>query len=272
MKAPRDAQPAAFPANSEWSGPPLSVAVITLDEESNLPRCLASVAGLAAEIVVVDSHSRDRTREIAESFGARVLERDWPGHVEQKNVALAACTQPWVLSLDADEALDKPLRAAIETTLCGNPTADGYRVNRLTWYLGDWIRHAWYPEWRLRLVRREAARWTGTDPHDRLEVTGEIRQIEGHLLHYSYRNLSHHLEQTLKYGRISGEQVAAKGRRVSTLKLVFSPLGRFLRILVLKQGWRDGWRGVLVAGSSMIAGFAKYAFALERQRREADED
>lgn len=272
MKAPVDTRSADFPVDSAWSGLALSVAVITRDEESNLPRCLASVAGLAAEIVVVDSHSRDQTREIAESFGARVLERDWPGHVEQKNVALTACTQPWVLSLDADEALDTTLRTAIETLLRGNPTTDGYWVNRLTWYLGDWIRHAWYPEWRLRLVRREMARWSGTNPHDRLEVTGRTQRLDGHLLHYSYQDLSHHLRQTIEYGRISGEQVAAKGRRISPFKLISSPLGRLLRILVLKQGWRDGWRGMLVAGSSMIAGFAKYAFAIERQKSKTDED
>lgn len=245
----------------------LSVAVITLNEAANLPRCLASVASIASEIVIVDSHSTDRTCEIARQFGARVMERDWSGHVAQKNAALDQCRHDWVLSLDADEALDAAAVAAIDSALSdGSQQYDGYWINRLTWYLGDWVRHAWYPEWRLRLVRRDAARWTGTNPHDQLSVPGATARLSGNLLHYSYRDLAHHLQQTITYGRISGEQIAGRNRRVSAAKLIVSPIGRFLRMLVIKQAWRDGWRGLLIACSSMLAGFAKYAFAMERQR------
>lgn len=272
MGIPRQPRPVCLTPETAGPALPLSVAVITLNEEENLDRCLASVAGLAREIVVVDSGSTDGTRRVAERYCARFIYNDWPGHVKQKNVALTSCGQPWVLSLDADEALDERLRSDIESLLAGKPTCEGYALNRLTWYLGDWIRHAWYPEWRLRLVRREGAEWTGTDPHDHLHVSGRIGRLEGHLLHYSYRDLRHHLQQTLHYGRISGLQVAARGKHIGLGKLLLSPLGRFMRILVLKGGWRDGWRGVLIAGSSMLAGFAKYAFAMERQRGPSGSD
>lgn len=246
---------------------PLSVSVITLDEEANIGRCLESVSGLGREIVVVDSGSRDRTVAIAREYGARVIENPWPGHVAQKNVALDHCTQPWVLSLDADEALNATLRDAIRAAVTdADADEGGFRVNRLNSYLGDWIRHAWYPEWRLRLVRREGARWTGTDPHDHLSVSGRTRRLPGHLLHYSYPDLKTHLTTTVRYGEISGRQLAARGKRYGLGKMVFSPFWRFWRSLLIKGAWRDGWRGWMIAFSSMFAGFAKYAFYLEATR------
>lgn len=244
----------------------LSLAVIALNEEANIARCLDSATGLASEIVVVDSGSEDRTREIAREFGARVIHNPWPGHVAQKNVALEHCTQPWVLSLDADEALDAELYAAIRTALTAPGDANGFEVNRLNSYLGAWIRHAWYPEWRLRLVRREYGRWEGMDPHDHLMVDGPARRLSGHLLHYSYPDLKTHLSTTVRYGEISGHQLAARGKRIGALRIALSPFWRFWRSLLIKQAWRDGWRGWMIAFSSMFAGFAKYAFYLERTR------
>lgn len=245
---------------------PVSLAVITLNEEANIARCLGSVAGLASEIVVVDSGSNDRTCEIAREFGARVVHNPWPGHVAQKNVALEHCTRPWVLSLDADEALDAELHAAIRAALADAGDVRGFWVNRLNSYLGAWIRHAWYPEWRLRLVRRERARWDGMDPHDHLTVAGPARRLPGHLLHYSYPDLRTHLQTTIRYGEISGHQLVARGKRVGALKIAVSPFWRFWRSLLIKSAWRDGWRGWMIAFSSMFAGFAKYAFYLERSR------
>lgn len=254
--------------------PPISVAIITLDEADNLARCLASVVDLCREIVVVDSGSTDGTQKLAATYGARVIEHEWPGYVEQKNFALSQCSQPWVLSLDADEALDEILHKQVHEITSVRPDAAhdrlGYEINRLTWYLGDWVRYCWYPEWRLRLVRREHARWTGQNPHDHLKVTGAVGRLKGHLLHYSYRDLAHHMQQTVRYAQISGEQLIAKGEKVSTARLLFAPIGRFLKVLVLKQGWRDGWRGLLIAYSSAMSGLLKYAFALERQKQKSD--
>jgi glycosyltransferase involved in cell wall biosynthesis len=243
---------------------PLSVAIITLNEEANLERTLASLDNIAREIIVVDSGSTDRTVEIAEGHGARVLHRDWPGHVAQKNRALEACSQPWVLALDADEPLSPELADAIRALFAqGGPSMAGYWVNRRTWYLGDWVRHAWYPEWRLRLVRRELARWEGQDPHDYLAIDGKTRRLDGDLLHYSYAGVEDHFVRTVKYARVGAEAMIAKGRPFRWHKLVIGPWFRLFRSLVIRQAWRDGWRGWVIAYSSMFAGFLKYAFLLE---------
>lgn len=247
---------------------PLSVAIITKNEEANLARCLESVSGLAQETVILDSGSTDGTEAIARRYGARFEVTDWPGHVRQKNRALSRCRSQWVLSLDADEALSDTLRAALLRLFeAGEPSADGYEVNRLNRYLGAWIRHAWYPEWRLRLVRREKAEWVGVDPHDYLQVRGRVERLQGDLLHYSYRDLEDHFQRTIMYARIGAEQQIKNGRPVRWHQLLLSPWVRLFRSLVVKQSWRDGWRGWIIAMSSMFSCFAKYAFMLERELR-----
>lgn len=246
---------------------PLSVAIITLDEEVNLGRCLDSLEGLPAEIVVVDSGSSDRTVAIAEAYGARVLRRDWPGHAEQKNRALESCTQPWVLALDADEPLSAELAADVRARFAdGEPDVTGFWINRRTWYLGDWIRHAWYPEWRLRLVRRASARWQGEGLHEHLVVDGPTARLAGDLLHYSYTSLEDHFTRTVAYARASAAGMVAQGRPFRWHKPVFSPWFRLFRSPRLKHAWRDGWRGWIIAYSSMFAGFLKYALLYEHRR------
>ena len=250
---------------------PLSVAIITKDEADNLPRLLESLTPLApAEVVVVDSGSSDDTVTIARSAGARVIETEWPGHVAQKNRALDACQQPWVLSLDADEPISPELADHLRQLFRdGEPDKDGYELNRLTWYLGDWLRHVWYPEWRLRLVRQGRGHWVGNNPHDRLEVTGAIGRVAGDIHHYSYTGIEDHFRRSIDYARIGAEALAAKGIPFRWHKLVLAPLVRFFRLLIVRQGWRDGWRGWIIAWSSMFSGFLKYAFLYERRRRDA---
>lgn len=255
---------------------PLSVAIITKNEAENLPRLLASLEPLgAAEVVIVDSGSTDNTVEIAKTYGARVVETDWPGHVVQKNRALKACTQEWALSLDADEPISPELAENISALFAqGEPTRDGYEICRLTWYLGDWLRHVWYPEWRLRLVKRHTARWLGQDPHDRLEVQGSIGRVDGDVYHYSYKNIEDHFRRSIDYARIGAGVLVAQGKPFRWHKLVLSPLVRFFRLLILRQGWRDGWRGWIIAWSSMFSGFLKYAFLyeMERQQKQGSDD
>jgi glycosyltransferase involved in cell wall biosynthesis len=246
---------------------PLSVSIITFNEEVNLARCLESVRDLATEIVIVDSGSTDRTAEIAARFGARFEHSPWPGFRIQKQIALDRCSQPWVLCLDADEALSLELAQSIRQGL-DHPIAEltGCWLNRRTWYLGGWIWHAWYPEWRLRLVRRGAASWTGRDPHPSLTVQGPTQRLHGDLLHYSFRDLEDHLRRTIQYARVSAAAYAADGRRFHWHQLLLSPWVAFFRHLLLKQGFRDGWRGWLISGSRAMDVFAKYAFLLESER------
>jgi len=245
---------------------PLSLTVIALNEEKNIERCLQSAYGLVSELIVVDSGSRDRTVAIAENFQAKVFYNPWPGHVAQKNYALSQCSQPWVLSLDADEALSDQLVLSIYNLFAQRETTSlGYWINRKTFYLGAWIEHAWYPEWRLRLAKREAAVWQGTNPHDKFMVQGSTSKLSGDILHYSYTDLNDHLKRTIDYGRIGAEAALEQGKRFQWTRLIFSPFGRLTKSLIFKQAWRDGWRGWIIAVSSFLTCFAKYAFMYENK-------
>lgn len=252
---------------------PISVAIITLNEERNLARCLESVRSLASEIVVIDSGSTDHTREIAGKYGALFEINPWPGHVAQKNVALCRSTQPWTLCLDADEASSPELAESIRQEFAnGEPAVDGWLVNRRSYYLGRWIWHAWYPEWRLRLVRSSKAEWRGLDPHDKLEVTGSTARLHGDLLHYPFRDLQDHLHSTINHARTMADSYAKVGRRFHWCQLLFNPWLAFIKRLLIKQGWRDGWRGWLIALVKMVNVFAKYAFLLEAKRANSNRE
>jgi glycosyltransferase involved in cell wall biosynthesis len=246
---------------------PLSISIITCNEEANLRRCLESVRELASEIVIIDSGSTDQTESVAREFGAIFVHSEWPGFVAQKNKSLQKCSQPWLLCLDADEALSPELAASIrEAVAVAHSGVAGYWVSRRTWYLGQWIWHAWYPEWRLRLARRGCAEWCGHDPHDRLEVKGVTRRLDGDLFHYSFKDLEDHLRRTLRYAKISAAEYAARGRRFRWHLLLLSPWFAFFKHILLKQGFRDGWRGWLISVIRGIDVFAKYAFLLEIER------
>jgi glycosyltransferase involved in cell wall biosynthesis len=245
---------------------PISAAIITLNEEKNLQRCLESVRGLVSEIVVIDSGSTDGTHAIAEKFGAIFEVRSWPGYVAQKNAALQRCSQPWVLCLDADEEVSPELKKTIcELFQNGGPSEDGFDINRLNFYLGKWIRHAWHPEWRLRLARKNRAQWVGLDVHERLEVVGKTKKIHGNLFHYSFRSIEDHLFNSISFAKLSANSYAKVGRNCHWYHIIFSPWLAFLKILIVKSGWRDGWRGWVIAGAKWLNVFAKYAFLLERR-------
>jgi glycosyltransferase involved in cell wall biosynthesis len=245
----------------------LSAAIITLNEAENLPRCLRSVRDLVSEIVVIDSGSKDGTREVAAQFGAVFEVQSWQGHVAQKNIALQKCREMWVLSLDADEELSPELASEIRKIFAaGEPQESGFYVNRFNFYLGKWIRHVWYPEWRLRLVRRECAKWGGLNPHDKLEVSGVTTKLKGDLLHYPFSSVLDHLETELRYAGIMAESYAKEGRTCRWYHVVFSPCVAFFKLLVFKGGWMDGWRGWVIAGARALNTFAKYAALLERNQ------
>ncbi len=243
-----------------------------MDEADNIAACLAS-ADFAEEWIVVDSHSRDATREIAAKAGARVIERDWPGHVEQKNFAIGQAANDWVLCLDADERVSPELRASILAALDraggfdGGP--DGYEMARRTWYLGRWIRRGgWYPDRKVRLYRRSKGRWGGVNPHDHVRVDGRVERLAGDLLHYSYRSISDHLRTIDSFTTIAAREKHAAGRRAGVLDLTLRPFGKFLRMYVAKLGFLEGRAGFVVAVTGAFYVFLKYAklWDLERGR------
>ena len=240
---------------------------MTLDEEENLPRCLASLAGLADEIFVVDSGSTDRTRDIAAEAGASVIERPFAGYVDQRQFSLEQGRCEWVLIVDADEWLDETLREAVARVVVatGDGGAAGYELNRYTQYLGKWIDHGgWSPEWRLRLMRRGAGRAEGVDPHDSIRVSGKVGRLPGRLRHTPYGSLSEHIGKVNTYTDIMVDRRLAKGGSGSWTKLVVSPMARFLKMYLWKLGFLDGWRGLVLAGIGAFYVFLKYAKLMAR--------
>lgn len=248
----------------------LSVAITTLNEEDNLPRCLTSLAGLAEQIIVLDSLSTDATRQIAEEAGAEFHSQAFLGHVRQKQKALELARGRWVLNIDADEWLDDGLRAAIAQVLADDADDGpaGYRLNRRNEYLGAWIDHCgWSPQWRLRLVRRGQARWVGQDPHDRLELDGTPGDLPGRLNHKPYRDLADHLARIGRYTDTMAGDRHARGERGSVSRLALRPAARFLRMYVLQRGFLDGWRGLVLCSFGAFYVFLKYAKLFELSRR-----
>lgn len=245
---------------------PISACIITRDEAGNIADCIRSLS-FADEIVVVDSESTDATREIARSLGARVLEQPFLGHVRQKQLAIERAAHDWVLCLDADERVAPELARAIESVLeSSDGDVAGYEVARHTFYLGRFIDHGgWWPEWRLRLFDRRRGRWTGEDPHDRVEVSGKTARLAGELTHFNYRDLSHHVAKIDSYSGIISARRATAGARASLVALVLRPPLRFLRMYVARGGFRDGTAGFIVAWMGAFYVFLKHAKLWERK-------
>ncbi len=258
-------------ARSDHATVSLSVCIITRNERDNLPRCLASVGGLAAQIVVVDSHSTDGTQEFARQAGAEVIEHAFEGHVRQKQFALERATGDWVLCLDADEWLDDELRAQVADA-CASAPGDiaGYELDRRNEYLGSWIEHCgWSPQWRLRLVRRQLARWVGDDPHDHLSVEGTVARLRGRMCHRPYRSLAEHVAKLNRYTDTMASLRFEAGERATLAALLLRPPARFLRMFVVQRGFLDGWRGFVVCAMAAFYVFLKAAKLRELQLREA---
>lgn len=232
--------------------------LITRDEEQDLPRALASLTP-ADEIVVVDSGSTDRTCEIARRQGARVIARAWTDYSDQKNFAAAQAQWDWVLNLDADEELSPRLQAELRRWKEESPAAVAYAMPRKARYLGRWILHSgWYPDHKLRLYRRDRARFVGR-LHESLAVEGSVARFQGEIYHHTFRSLSEHLNQVNAYTTLAAEHLFADGRRRWLLPLLFSPPWMFLRTYLLKQGFRDGYRGWLIASLAAFSSFLKFA-------------
>ena len=238
--------------------PPLSVVIITLNEEHNLPRCMRSVSW-APEVLVVDSGSTDRTRELAREAGARVLEHPWEGYGQQKNWALAQATQPWVLFLDADEELSAELRGELEAFL-GNPEDfRGADFPRKTWFLGRWIMHGgWYPNRLVRLTRKGSGRWSEPSVHESLEVSGPVRRMNHDILHYTFRDVGENVLTNIRFSRLGARVAKQRGERGTLLRILLKPAGKFLETYLWKRGFLDGFPGFVISMNAAHSIFMKY--------------
>lgn len=226
----------------------ISACIVAMNEEDRIGACIDSVAW-CDETIVVDSHSTDRTREIAAEKGARVIERDWPGFGAQKTFAAQAAEHDWILSMDADERVSGALRDEIQALQrAGAPPHAGYSMPRRSSYLGRYMSYgSWRPTPQLRLFDRSRARWGGHEPHDKVFVEGGDGALKGEILHHPYRSFAEHMRTIEKYTTIMANGMKERGRRVSLAGLIFRPVFGFLRYAVLQLGLLDGWRGVLMA-------------------------
>ena len=223
---------------------PLSLVVITLNEAARLEKCLRSVP-FADEILVVDSGSTDGTVALARELGARVIHQDWLGYGAQKQFAVEQAEHDWVLCLDADEWLSDELAQAIERVLAA-PDADGYCFPRCNRFMGRWLRHGeGYPDLSLRLFRKSRGRWS-TDPvHEKVMLEGAVKRIRGDLMHESEETLGQYLAKQNRYTDLQAEQLRARGKQFSLLKLLLSPLFRFIKFYVFRLGFLDGVPGLV---------------------------
>ncbi len=249
--------------------PKLSVTVITLNEAADIGAALSS-AVWADELIVVDSGSTDGTVEIARQYTDRVVVRTWPGYVAQKNYAASMASHDWILSLDADERVTPDLAHEIRHLLNGEPAAAGYRVPRVTWHLGRWIRSTdWYPDRQLRLYDRRAAEWTGRYVHESVAVRGTTGVLRHELQHYAYRDIADHLETIDRYTTYAARQMYEDGRRAGVLQMLGHPPLAFARNYLLRGGIRDGSAGLIVSALNAFYVFLKYAKLWEIERAAA---
>jgi glycosyltransferase involved in cell wall biosynthesis len=242
----------------------ISVVVITLNEADRIPALLESAA-FADEVIVVDSGSTDGTQEICRAGGARVFTHAWQGYAEQKQYAMNLATSEWILNLDADERISAPLAAEIQLIIrSAPPEVCGFSMPRLSRYLDTWIRHGgWYPDRKVRLVRKGSGQWKGSGLHEKLEVTGKILPLSSPILHEVYRNISDQVQTIDRFSDVYAKDHTAAGAWF-TAAGVFHALGKFLECYIWKLGLLDGVAGLVIAMNSAWYVFLRHAKVWEK--------
>ena len=246
-----------------------SVAVITFNEELNIKECIESFHDIADEVIILDSFSTDKTLEIARHFKkVKIFTNEFKGHIEQKNKAIDLCNGTWILSLDADERISPELKNEI-VTIVNKKEIDyqGYKIPRLTYHIGKFIKHSgWYPLKRYRFFLKGFAKWTGENPHDYIEITGSGSSLNGDIIHYSFKDLTHQVDTINKFSSIVAYTRYIKNTKSPILKSIYKPLIKFFEIYLFKLGFLDGYAGFIIAISSSYSTFLKFAKLYELQK------
>jgi len=249
---------------------PVSVVLITKNAEAQLAKCLESCR-FADEILLVDSGSQDRTREIAESYGARFIQQEWLGFGPQKQFAVENARHDWVLCLDADEWLSDKLSLKIKEIL-DYPQALAYCFPRCNKFMGRFLHHGeGYPDMNLRLFDRRHAKWSTDLVHEYVMTSAEVAILSGDLMHESGEDIGHYLTKQNSYTTIQANSMFIKRKKTSIFRMVFSPLLRFVKFYVFRQGFRDGVPGLVHIAIGCMNSFIKYAKLRELYRLESME-
>jgi glycosyltransferase involved in cell wall biosynthesis len=244
----------------------ISASIIVFNEEDNIAE-LCETVSWADEIVIVDSGSTDGTVEIAKKYTDKIFQREFRGYKDKHEYADSLTTGDWIFWIDADERVTPELKASIGALKSKNESdlPSGFRIARKTWYEGRWIRHSgWYPDFQMRLYRRSDSYWDGVAPHQTARVKGRVETMDGELLHYTKRDLSEHHRVTDSYATLAAEHLANTGVKSSAPKMFTSAVAAFIRTYFLKQGFRDGVQGLMIAMFTAYGVFLKYAKVWER--------
>lgn len=245
----------------------LSVTIITLNEEGNIRECLESVKW-ADEIVVSDSGSTDRTIDICREYGAKVFQDEWLGFGRQKNLCIERASNDWILNIDADEMVTPLLREEIERVLEDRGGCDGFYIPRKSFFLGRWIRHCgWYPDYNLRLFKKGKGRFNEREVHEAVELNGRVGYLGNPLEHYTYKSISDFLERMDRYSTLSAKEMFKEGKRVGLFDILFRPELTFFKMYILKRGFLEGYRGLILSGLYASYTLSKYVKLWEMSRK-----
>jgi glycosyltransferase involved in cell wall biosynthesis len=248
---------------------PISVTIITRNEEARLRDAILSVSSFASEIVVVDSESTDKTVDIARELGAKVFRKPFIGFGQQKNFAQDQVQEEWILNIDADERVTPKLENELRTFFLSGQDARcaGGFVPRKTWYLNRWIMHGgWYPNYLLRFSRKDSGRWTEPNLHEALKVKGECFQFQAPLEHYSFPNQRSHILKNLEYAAMAERTLKDSGKTSGIFDIIVRPVYKFFDMYLIKRGFLDGVSGFLIAVHSAYAMFLRYAYLYEETK------
>lgn len=238
----------------------ISAVIITRNEAHNIERCIASLHGVVDEVIVVDAASTDNTRELAAAHGAKVIVRAWTNYSDQKNFANEQACSPYILSMDADEALSPELKDSLLEVIKAGPKG-AFRFKRLTNYCGSWVRHGgWYPDSKIRLFTKQGTYWEGEHVHETLVLPPgtAVIDLDGDLLHYSYPTVASHEERIARYSTLHAAGLHARGKKAGIVKRWLSPVAKFVQGYIVQLGLLDGWAGWKIATLSARAVYLKY--------------